>query len=68
MDEISIRPILVTSGDHAQQQPFEEEGGPLQNVPSMLQHQMIRTHSQVFTLQVQHLCNDPGILDMLNFL
>ena len=68
VDEISIRSILVLCGGHAQQQPFKEEGGRLQNVPSMLQHRMIRTHSQVFTLQVQHRCNDPEFLDMLNFL
>ena len=66
--ENSIRPILVVCGDHALQQPFEEQQGHSQNVPSMLQHQMIRTSNHVFTLQVQHLCEDHDFLDMLNFL
>ena len=67
VNEISIRPILIVCGDHGQQEPFEGEGGHSQNVRSMFQHQVFSIHSQVFTLQIQHRCNDPDFLDMLSF-
>lgn len=66
--QIAIRPILLVSGDEAQQQPFEGPAGATCDVPSMFQHPRLIAFHVSFTLTNQHRCTDPAFIDFLNFI